>query len=146
MEYVLRFLDGTGPRVFNSKIDNSLLGVTNISGLLKEHDTPVEDLNVPALRRKLGKAQRKLKLKWKAYQKLFIRDRNRKVHVLRPRVGTTKDGIGHAGADGTGVAESKEATDRADERGCRLVTNLVIYSLESLWALASYCMAPYEYG
>ena len=93
MEYVLRFLNGTGPRVFNSKIDNSLLGVTNISGLLKDHDIPAEDLNVPALKRKLGRAQRKLKLKWKAYQKLFIRDRVRKVPVL-PRVGTTKDGIG----------------------------------------------------
>ena len=88
-----KFLEGVGPRPYNSKVDNSLLGVTNISGLLKNHDTPADQLDVQALKKKLGRTQAKLKRKWNAYQKMFVKDRNRNVRVL-PRPGTTRDGIG----------------------------------------------------
>ena len=40
LEYIKAFIDNNGPRPFNAKIDNSLLGATNISGLLEDHDTP----------------------------------------------------------------------------------------------------------
>jgi hypothetical protein len=48
------FISGAGPRPFNAKIDNSLLGVTNTSGLLGAHNKTVGQLDVPALMEKLA--------------------------------------------------------------------------------------------
>ena len=58
MEHVLKFLEGVGPRPYNSKVDDSLLGVTSISGLLKNHDTPADQLDVQALKKKLSMLKR----------------------------------------------------------------------------------------
>jgi hypothetical protein len=60
LEVISQFLDDEGPRPLNSKIDNSILGVTNIRGLLREHDTPLENLDRIKIRTKLRKAQKKL--------------------------------------------------------------------------------------
>ena len=92
IEVIEAFLDGNGPRPFNSKIDNSLLGVTNIRGLLQDHDTPVATLDMPKIRSKLAKAKAVLQRKYDEYKRRFIRDENG-VHVL-PVPGVTMDGIG----------------------------------------------------
>jgi hypothetical protein len=61
LEVISVFLLDEGPRPLNSpttNIDNALLGVTNIRGLLQEHDTPLEHLDRPKIRTKLRKAQK----------------------------------------------------------------------------------------
>jgi hypothetical protein len=50
-------MNGTGPRPFNSKIDNSLLGATNISGLLKTHDTPASSLDEDRILEKIKEGE-----------------------------------------------------------------------------------------
>ncbi len=96
LEVISLFLLDEGPRPLNSKIDNALLGVTNIRGLLQEHDTPLEHLDRPKIRTKLGKAQKKLQARYDAYIRRFIRDENGD-RVL-PVLGTTRDGIGQTRA------------------------------------------------
>ena len=102
IELINAYIDGYGPRPFNAKIDNSLLGVTNIKGLLQNHDTPVANLDLERIRKKLKKAEKKLKRRYEEYKRRFISDSNG-VHVL-PVVGTTKDGIGQ-----TSTAEFSQA-------------------------------------
>jgi len=86
------FISGVGPRPFNAKIDNSLLGVTIISGLLGAHNKPVGQLNVPALMEKLAEARKVLRRKRAEYLRKFIKDeRGRRV---LPKPGVTKDGLG----------------------------------------------------
>ena len=92
LEVISQFLLDEGPRPLNSKIDNSILGVTNIRGLLREHDTPLENLDRLKIRTKLRKAQKKLQARYDAYKRRFIRDENGD-RVL-PLIGTTRDGIG----------------------------------------------------
>ena len=92
IEVIEEFLDGVGPRPFNAKIDNSLLGVTNIRGLLRDHETPVANLDVPKIRTKLTRAKAKLQRRYAEYKRRFIRDENGN-HVL-PVPGVTMDGIG----------------------------------------------------
>ena len=92
LEVISQFLLDEGPRPLNSKIDNSILGVTNIRGLLREHDTPLENLDRLKIRTKLRKAQKKLQARYDAYKRRFIRDENGD-RVL-PVNGTTRDGIG----------------------------------------------------
>jgi hypothetical protein len=92
IEVIYEFLLDEGPRPLNSKIDNALLGVTNIRGLLRDHDTPLENLDRPKIRTKLRKAQKKLQARYDAYKRRFIRDENGD-RVL-PVLGTTRDGIG----------------------------------------------------
>ena len=92
LEVISQFLLDEGPRPLNSKIDNSVLGVTNVRGLLREHDTPLENLDRIKIRTKLRKAQKKLQARYDAYKRRFIRDENGD-RVL-PLIGTTRDGIG----------------------------------------------------
>jgi hypothetical protein len=92
LEYIQDFINGTGPRPLNAKIDNSLLGATNISGLLKTHDTLPSSLDSERILAKLKKAKSMLDGKRNAYLRLFIKNSNG-APVL-PRVGATKDGIG----------------------------------------------------
>ena len=108
IEVIEEFLDGVGPRPFNAKIDNSLLGVTNIRGLLQDHETPVAALDVPRIRGKLSKAKAKLQRKYNEYKRRFIRDENGN-HVL-PVPGVNKDGIGQ-----------KNTAEFSQERRKRLV-------------------------
>jgi hypothetical protein len=87
------FISGAGPRPFNAKIDNSLLGVTNISGLLGAHNKPVGQSNVPVLMEKFAEARNVLNRKRGEYLRKFIKDeRGRRV---LPKPGVTKDWIGH---------------------------------------------------
>ena len=86
------FIAGTGPRPFNAKIDNSLLGVTNIRGLLRDHDTPVNMLDTDQIRLKLGKAKSKLQRRYAEYKRQFIRDEAG--NSVLPVPGVTRDGIG----------------------------------------------------
>ena len=90
--YILDFLDGDGPRPLNAKLDNSLLGVTSIKGLLRNHDTPVEELNDQRIKTRLNKAKKTLERRYEAYRRRFIKN-DGGLHVL-PLAGTTKDGIG----------------------------------------------------
>ena len=92
IEIIEEFLEGDGPRPLNAKIDNSLLGVTNIEGLLGPHDRPVEDLNVERIMSKLNKAKRKLQRSYENYKKRFIKDENGVPALPAPNV--TRDGIG----------------------------------------------------
>ncbi len=92
LEVISEFLLDEGPRPLNSKIDNSLLGVTNIRDLLRDHDTPLEHLDRPKIRTKLRKAQKKLQTRYDAYKRRFICDENGDRVV--PVLGTTRDGIG----------------------------------------------------
>ena len=86
------FILGVGPRPFNAKIDISLLGVTNISGLLGAHNKPVGQLDIPALMEKLAEARKVLSRKRREYLRKFIKDeRGRRV---LPKPGVTKDGLG----------------------------------------------------
>ena len=62
IELINEFLDGEGPCIFNSKIDNALLGVTNVRGILGDEDTPVGDLDVQRIKEKLAKATKNCKL------------------------------------------------------------------------------------
>ena len=68
LEVKSQFLLDEGPRPLNSKIENSVLGVTNIRGLLREHDTPLENLDRLRIRTKLRKAQKKLQARYDAYK------------------------------------------------------------------------------
>jgi hypothetical protein len=93
---IYEFLLDEGPRLLNSKIDNALLGDTNIRGLMRDHGTPLENLDRPKIRTKLRKAKKKLQARFHAYKRRFIRyeNGNYMLHVL----GTTRDGIGQARA------------------------------------------------
>jgi hypothetical protein len=73
LSVVKDFISGARPRPFNAKIGNSLLGVTNISGLLGAHNKPVGQLDVPALMEKLAKARKVLIPKRGEYLRKFIR-------------------------------------------------------------------------
>jgi hypothetical protein len=57
------FISGVRPLPFNAKIYNSLLGVTDISRLVGDHNKPVGQLNVPALMEKLAEAREVLNRK-----------------------------------------------------------------------------------
>lgn len=92
LEVIEEFLEGDGPRPLNSKIDNALLGVTNIKGLLRNHDTPIEALDEPRIRQKIAKARDKLMAKWREYRRRFIKDENG--DPVLPVLGVTQDGIG----------------------------------------------------
>lgn len=92
LDAIEAFLNGAGPRVFNSKIDNSLLGITNVSGLIGRHDQTPADLDVAAIRRKLDVARRRLIAKRRAYERLFIKDADG--NPILPRAGVTRDGLG----------------------------------------------------
>lgn len=92
LDVIDSFLSGTGPRPFNAKIDNSLLGVTNVSGLLGGHDKPLSQLNIPTLRDKISKARAVLGRKRAAYTRKFMKDAQG--NRVLPRVGVTHDGLG----------------------------------------------------
>eukprot|EP00873_Tetraselmis_striata_P025985 jgi/Tetstr1/446249/TSEL_033793.t1 len=92
LDVIEDFLNGNGPRPFNAKIDNILLGVTNVSGLLGAHNRPLSQLDVPALRRKLVEAHAVLGRKRGAYTRKFMRDEVGR-RVL-PEPGVTEDGLG----------------------------------------------------
>jgi hypothetical protein len=91
VEVMSQFLLNEGPRPLNSNIDSSVLGVTNIRGLFREHDTPLENLDHPKIRTKLRKAQKKLHAHYDTYKRRFIRDENG--DRILPLIGTTRDGI-----------------------------------------------------
>jgi hypothetical protein len=76
LEVIQSFLNHEGPRPLNSKIDNALLGVTNIRGLLNEHDTTLAALDIPRITKKLKKSQKKLQARYDEYKRRFIRDEN----------------------------------------------------------------------
>jgi hypothetical protein len=86
------FISGVGPRPFNAKNDNSLLGVIDISGLLGAHSKPVGHLNVAALMEKLAEARKVLNRKRGEYLRKLIKD-ERGRHVL-PTPGVTMDSLG----------------------------------------------------
>ena len=86
------FLDEEGPRPLNSKSDNALLGVTNIRGLLGEHDVPVGALDEPRVRAKKAKARKKLESKYNEYTRRFIKDETG--DPVLPVLNVTKDGVG----------------------------------------------------
>ena len=92
LEVIEEFLDEEGPRPLNSKIDNALLGVTNIRGLLGEHDVPVGALDEPRVRAKLAKARKKLESKYNEYKRRFIKDETG--DPVLPMLNVTRDGIG----------------------------------------------------
>lgn len=92
LDVIASFLNGTTPRPFNSKIDNSLLGVTNISGLLGPHSKPLAQLDVPALKAKLSKARSVLARKRSGYTRKCMKDETGQ-RVL-PQIGVTEDGLG----------------------------------------------------
>jgi hypothetical protein len=92
LEVIESFINNEGPRPLNSKIDNALLGVTNIRGLLNEHDTTLAALDIPRIAKKLKKAQKKLQARYDEYKRRFIRDENG--DPVLPILGTTQDGIG----------------------------------------------------
>lgn len=92
LDVIDKYLLGNGPRPFNAKIDNSLLGVTNISGLLGPHTRPLNQIDVVRVRGKIDRANILLKSKWNDYRRKFMLD-NRGRRVL-PQVGVTEDGLG----------------------------------------------------
>ena len=92
LDVIQEFLEGDGPRPLNSKIDNALLGVTNIRGLLREHETPRGALDIPRIERKLRKARDKLDAKYRGYRRRFIKDQNG--DPVLPILNTTMDGLG----------------------------------------------------
>ena len=92
IEVIEAFLAGDGPRPLNSKIDNALLGVTNIKGLLRDHDTPADALDEPRINKKLEKAKNKLQAKYREYTRRFIKDETG--DPVLPILEVTKDGIG----------------------------------------------------
>ncbi len=92
LEVIESFINNEGPRPLNSKIDNALLGFTNIWGLLNEHDTPLAALDIPRITKKLKKAQKKLQARYDEYKRRFIRDKNG--DLVLPILGTTQYGIG----------------------------------------------------
>eukprot|EP00873_Tetraselmis_striata_P019558 jgi/Tetstr1/439822/TSEL_028233.t1 len=57
LDVIEDFLNGNGSRPFNAKIDNILLGVSYISGLLGAHNRPLAQLDVPGLEQKLADAR-----------------------------------------------------------------------------------------
>jgi hypothetical protein len=71
---------------------NSLLGVTNISGLLGAHIKSVGHFSIPALTDKLFVARQVLSRKRGEYLRKVIKD-ERRCRVL-PKCGVTKDGLG----------------------------------------------------
>ena len=105
LDVIERFLAEEGPRPLNSKIDNALLGVTNIRGLLREHDTPVGALDEARVAMKIEKAKKKLQAKYREYRRRFIQD-ERGDRVL-PILGVTKDGIGQTRTAEFGAARRK---------------------------------------
>eukprot|EP00873_Tetraselmis_striata_P022879 jgi/Tetstr1/443143/TSEL_003232.t1 len=96
LDVIEDFLNGNGPHPFNAKIDNSLLGVTNVSGLLGAHNRPLSQLDVPALRRKLAEARAVLGRKRGAYTRKFMRDEVGRRDLPKP--GVTEDGLGQTRA------------------------------------------------
>ena len=76
LEYIKDFIEGNGPRPFNAKIDNSLLGATNISGLLEDHDTPASSLDKDRILAKVAHAKKMLDARRNVYNRMFIRDIN----------------------------------------------------------------------
>ena len=92
IEVIEQFLEGDGPRPLNSKIDNALLGVTNIKGLLRDHETPADALDEVRIKKKLEKATKKLQAKYREYTRRFIKDEAG--DPVLPILGVTKDGIG----------------------------------------------------
>jgi len=93
LEVIESFLNNEGPRPLNSKVDNALLGVTNIRGLINEHDTTLAALDIPRITKKVEKAQNKLQARYDEYKRRFIRDENG--DPVMPILGTTQDGISH---------------------------------------------------
>ncbi len=69
LKVISQFLLDDGPRPLNSKTDNSVLGVINIRGLLREHETPLENLDRLKIRTKLRKPQKKLQARYDAYKR-----------------------------------------------------------------------------
>jgi len=49
LEVLESFINNEEPRPLNSKIENALLGVTNIRGLPNEHDTTLAALDIPRI-------------------------------------------------------------------------------------------------
>ena len=92
LELIDAFMDGEGPRLFNSKIDNALLGVTNVRGILGDEDTPVGDLDVPRIKEKLASATKKFQAKWREYERLFIKDEDG--DPVLPVPGVARNGLG----------------------------------------------------
>ncbi len=60
LEVISQFLLDEGLMPLNSKIENSVLGVTNIRVLLREHDNLLQNLDGLKIRTKLRKALKKL--------------------------------------------------------------------------------------
>jgi hypothetical protein len=92
LEVIEFFLNNERPRPLNSKVDNALLGVTNIRGLINEHDTTLAALDIPRITKKVEKAQNKLQARYDEYKRRFLRDENG--DLVLPILGTTQDGIG----------------------------------------------------
>jgi len=60
LEVILSFILEEGPRPLKSKSDNTLIGFTNIRVLLRDHDTPLDNLDCSKMCTRLRKAKKKL--------------------------------------------------------------------------------------